>query len=127
MREFGNELMLHNDVASREQRGWTPIEKVQRQFAFVVKLTDCIGGSTCFYPRMWCPEDEAYFNAADNYSYDMKVVADVAEFELKGPKGSLLVFDCRNYHRVTKVLFGRRYTAGGFIEELPDGTLVVWS
>lgn len=127
VREFHSILHLHNDLSSREQKGWFPIENVVRQWAFVMKLSDCVGGETFFYPKRWEPADEAFFNHVDNYSYDMVVVADVPELRIDGPTGTLIVFDCTNYHRVSKVTAGRRYTAGGFIGELPDGRLVVWS
>lgn len=127
VREFHSILHLHNDKASREQQKWNPIEDVVRQWAFVMKLSDCEGGETYFYPKRWESADEVYFNHADNYSYDMAVVADVPELRIDGPTGTLIVFDCTNYHRVSKVTAGRRYTAGGFIGELPDGRLVVWS
>lgn len=127
VREFHSILHLHNDLSSREQKGWSPIENVVRQWAFVLKLSNCVGGETYFYPKRWEVADEIYFNLTDNYSYDMAVVTEVPELRIDGPTGTLIIFDCTNYHRVSKVTAGRRYTAGGFIGELPDGRLIIWS
>ncbi len=128
IREFLNSLKLHNDLGSREGQGWNPIEKVDKQWAFVIKLSSCEGGNTLLYNKNWRPEDEAYFNSKDNYSYDMKVVEGVEEFEIAGAKGSLIIFDCTRYHRVQEVLSGRRYSMGGFIGHLEsENKLVIWS
>ncbi|WP_138485475.1 2OG-Fe(II) oxygenase [Dyadobacter bucti] len=127
VREFHSELKIHNDFAPREQVGWFPIQDVRRQFAYVLKLTNCLGGETLFYPKRWEASDEAYFNHDDNYSYDKAVVSGFPEFRINGPKGTLIVFDCTNYHSVNKVLCGRRYTMGGFVGELSDEQFIVWS
>ena len=128
IREFHSTLKLHNDLGSREGLGWDPIERVQRQWAFVIKLSQCQGGATYVYDRRWEEMDQAYFNAIDNYSYDMKVVQEAAEVKVEGQKGSLIIFDCTCYHRVDQVLAGRRYTMGGFIGLLEDEQrLIVWS
>jgi hypothetical protein len=127
MRDFSQSLKLHNDLASRELRGYNPIENVKAQYAFVVKLTECEGGSTYFYPKKWAPEDEEFFNHDDNYSYDMEIVKNEPELEIAGPKGTLIVFDCTHYHRVSQVITGNRYTMGGFIGVLPSNEIVVWS
>lgn len=128
IREFHSSLKLHNDLGSREGQGWDPIERVNRQWAFVIKLSDCVGGSTFLYNKQWAPEDERFFNHEDKYSYDRKVVDGVEEFEIAGSKGSLIIFNCTCYHSVTSVLSGRRYSMGGFIGYLEgDDKLIVWS
>lgn len=128
IREFHSTLKLHNDLGSREGLGWDPIQRVRRQWAFVIKLSQCQGGATYVYDRHWKDKDQAYFNTADNYSYDMKVVEGTAEVKVEGRKGSLIIFDCTCYHRVDQVIAGRRYTMGGFIGLLEEEQkLIVWS
>lgn len=128
IREFHSTLKLHNDLGCREGVGWNPIERVQKQWAFVVKLTQCDGGQTFVYDKKWEADDEQHFNHEDNYSYDMEVVKKSTEIKIEGLKGSLLLFDCTHYHRVDAVRLGKRYTMGGFIGLLEEEQrLIVWS
>jgi hypothetical protein len=128
IREFHSKLKLHNDLGSREGVGWDPIKHINKQWAFVVKLTQCIGGQTYVYNKKWDESHQVYFNSDDNYSYDMKVVEGCTEIKVAGLKGSLIFFESTHYHRVDKVLKGRRYTMGGFVGLLEDrNELIVWA
>ena len=128
IREFHSTLKLHCDRGAKDGKGWNPIGKVNRQFAFVLKLTDCIGGATRWYPRAWRPEDERFFNAEDNYSYDERVIAGYPEIVFEGAIGTLIIFDCTCYHAVNPVIEGHRYTIGGFIGVLEEtDELIIWS
>lgn len=124
--EFYSTLPLHFDSASKEQKDWFPIKNVGRQFAYVIKLTECKGGETYYYPKRWQTEDEQFFNIEDGYSYDMAVVKDTPKIKIEGHRGTLLLFDSSCYHRVAPVIRGQRITLGGFLGELANGTLVMW-
>jgi len=128
IREFLASLKLHNDLGSREGKDWAPIQKVNKQWAFVLKLTSCKGGTTRWFPRQWKPEDELFFNREDNYSYNEAVVEGFSEVVFKGEIGTLIIFDCTCFHAVEQVTQGRRYTLGGFIGQLEEmGELIIWS
>lgn len=128
IREFLSSLKLHNDLAYREAANWVPIQDVKRQYAFVLKLTSCIGGTTRWFPRQWKTEDEQHFNQEDGYSYDEVVVEDYPEVIFKGEIGTLILFDCTCYHAVEPVVEGRRYTLGGFVGHLEESDqLIIWS
>jgi hypothetical protein len=129
IREFHSTLYLHNDFGKREGIGWNPIGRVTKQWAYVVKLTQCEGGATRWYPKRWELEDEIYFNLrGDNYSYAEDVVDGVDKHLFAGSVGTLILFDCTCYHAVQEVISGNRYTLGGFIGLIePENKLIIWS
>lgn len=124
--EFHSSLKLHYDLASNEQKGWFPLEKVHRQFAYGIRLTDCQGGETVCYPQKFMPNHSKFFNHDDGYSYNESVIEGIEGYFFPIKKGSLIIFNTSYYHKVLSITSGKRYTFGGFIGELPDQSLVMW-
>ena len=119
------ELLCHIDFAPLDAVGFG-VTKVGHQAAWNLFLTEPKAGGVCtVYSSPWCPIHEKY-KEAPSYGYAKALTEGERRFRIRPVRGDVVVFNCRNFHRVEECK-GERITVGSFLGRYASGQHVVWS
>ena len=123
-RQMKEGTLLHVDFAQRDAPDWC-IADIDAQIAWNLFLSDGGGGGECdIYNQQWqsCHETR---KKEKTYGYEEAVVRGVEHLAVKPVVGDVLLFNCRNFHRVLPTPHAR-ITLGSFVGRMSD-RLVLWS
>lgn len=124
VRELKSSAMLHADFAQFLDQRWS-ISNVVKEYAWNVYLTDPGEGGECvIYEKPWEREDDIYL-IEGTYGYFDDVVRGTTSRAIKIKIGSLVFFNCRNFHRVN-ASGDMRLSIGGHVGLTKDNEIIMW-
>jgi hypothetical protein len=125
VREISHGARVHTDEVARQFPGVLDDDPIA-QLAFNCYLQlPVTGGELIIYQRRWQPYHEAH---RDGYGYQPSLVADASILTVRPGLGDAVLFDPRNYHKVTASSEdSRRIALSFFIGVTAWGSLLIWS
>lgn len=125
IRDISDGARVHRDEVATQFPGVLDEEPMtQLAFNCYLQLPDA-GGDLVIYQRRWLPEHEA---SRDGYGYQPALVADAPTLTVRPELGAAVLFDPRNYHKVTPSSADRKRIAlSFFIGVTARGSLLIWS
>jgi len=120
-RDLSEEIITHADFGPFDGEGWA-IDQVMSQLAWNMYFTSPgDGGDTIIYDHVWDSD-----LVADEHSYGIKEFDKPIKSRFSVKPGRLILFNCRNFHRILKATQSR-IAIGGFLGALPNQEIIAWS
>ncbi len=121
VRDLSMEVLPHADFGPYDGKDWK-ISEVVKQIAWNIYFTDPVeGGETIVYDYLWDND-----LAVDDGSYGIAGLDQPTKVKFSVSPGKLVLFNCRNFHMVTKSA-APRIAIGGLLGLTNDGKVIAWS